>query len=495
MVSFTNMLVNGSLAAIAGFIIYALAVFAIRKYKYREFPSPFVLPILGNLWDTEAPKLIIYLRKQNKVLGNMFTFWPGMSPYLVITDRAAAREVLSDTKVFIKGSDYTEKFHLAFGDGLVTSNGEAHKEGRACLGKFFIKTAIDTKIDMMVSECTRMMDEDFEPHLNEDIDVQHFFHILALRVFGQLCVSVDYGAPENVKLAESINHGVKRGSNVVGEHIVMNLPMSRIFPGVRRVIEICKYIDNHMDDVIEERLNAMHRGESTPDDILAALLAEALPREKMHDHLRTLLCAGHDTTAFFGCYMAFLLSQHPAVQDKVKAELKKVLGDRTDINPADIAELKYCRMVMQETLRLYTVIPFVNRTSVKDHVLKESGKTIPKGTVCLVPLGIMARDGEVWEDPNAFKPERFANITGHTSAKHGYLPFGYGSRTCVGNTLALTEGIVMLSLLMQRYRFLPVKDFKPKVIAGISLVSRNGILVRVVADSGYSAAAPSSGQP
>jgi cytochrome P450 len=400
----------------------------------------------------------------------------------VVAEKVAAREVLSDTKAFVKGADYTEKFHVVFGEGLVTSNGDVHAEGRKCMGKFFIKTSIDTKVDMMVEECQRMMQEAFEPHLGGEVDVQHFFHMLALRVFGRLSISVDYGSEGFKAIAEKVNDGVKFGSNVVGEHIVMNLPMSKIFPRVRKLHKVVKMIDDHMDDVIDARLSAMKRGEETPDDILAALLAEDLPRYKLHDHLRTLLSAGHDTTAFFGCYMAYLLSQHPHVQDKVKAEVKEVLKGRTNITPADIAEMKYCRMVMQETLRLYTIIPFVNRTAVKDHVLKDSGKLIPKGTIVLIPLGIMNRDDDMWESPNDFRPERFDDITAHSSAKHGYLPFGYGSRTCIGNTLALTEGAVMLALLMQKYRFLPVPNFKPNVIAGISLVSKNGIMVKVVAD-------------
>merc|ERR1712070_1084856 len=110
----------------------------------------------------------------------------------------------------------------------------------------------------------------------------------------------------------------------------------------------------------------MHRGDEVPDDMLAAMIGDQLPRSKMHAQLRTLLSAGHDTTAFFGCYMVYLLAQHPEVQDKVKEEVQRVLQGRTELTADDIANLKYCRMVLQETLRLYTVIPFVNRTASKD---------------------------------------------------------------------------------------------------------------------------------
>ena len=135
----------------------------------------------------------------------------------------------------------------------------------------------------------------------------------------------------------------------------------------------------------------------------------------------------------------------------------------------------------------------MNRTASKDVTLKPAANgtekkdpvTIPKGTVVLVPLGNMNRDGDVWDEPNSFRPERFEEITGHSSAKHGFLPFGYGSRTCIGNNLALTEGTIMVALLMQKYRFYPVAGFKPTVIAGISLVSKNGIKIRVESEPAY----------
>ena len=448
--------------------------------------------MVGNLYDPKAPMIITYLKKMAAVHGKMFSFWPGMNPYLVVLERTAAREILSDTKAFVKGSDYTQKFAVVFGEGLVTSNGETHKQDRACLGKYFIKSSIDAQLGMMCREARRMMAEEIDPHLGEAHDIQHFFHMLALRVFGQLSISFDYGRPDRKELATKMNDGIKFGSNVVGESIVLNIPMTPLLPRVRKLHKVVKFVDTHMDEVIDARLEAMHRGEAVPDDVLGAMLADAQPREKLHDQLRTLLSAGHDTTAFFGCYMAHLLAQHPAVQDKVKAEVAAVLGGRDEVTPADVSELKYCRMVMQETLRLYTIIPFVNRTASKDVTLKDSKVVIPAGTVCLVPLGLMNRDPEIFEDPNAFRPERFEDMTAHSSPKHGYLPFGYGSRTCIGNTLALSEGVVMMALLVQKYRLFPVPGMKPEIIAGISLVSKHGVFVRVEREA---AGAASPAQP
>ena len=223
--------------------------------------------------------------------------------------------------------------------------------------------------------------------------------MLALRIFGQFSISKDYGSAENRGIANTINETVKFGSNVVGKHIILNLPMSRIFPRVRKLIQKVQYIDSHLDDVIDDRISLIKQAGAPPDDILDVLLAQATPRETIRHHLRTLLSAGHDTTAFLGCYMAYLLSHHPDVQHEVKKEIGEVLDNgRLPLTSDRMKQLIYCRMVIQETLRLYTIIPFVNRVTTRDYKWEgtdqvlEHGKTIPKGTVLLIGLSTMNRD-------------------------------------------------------------------------------------------------------
>ena len=448
------------------FIICWTSANFIKKTKHlRHFPGPFALPIVGNLYNPSALSIISYIKQMNKIHGKIFTFWPGPSPMLVVSDPNIARLILSNPVTFIKGSDYTEKFSVVFGDGLVTSQGRKHKDDRACFGRYFIGSNINKHLPMFVSETLRMMNEFMEQSLGKDINVEYFFHMLALRMFGKFSLSIDYGDPSNYKIAESINTAVKYGSNVVGEHIVLNIPMSPLFPRVQKLHNIVKWMDKYLDKVIDKRIEDMHNSKKIPEDILDIMLANGIPRDKMHNHLRTLLSAGHDTTAFFGCYMAYLLAKHPKVQDKIKKEISTVLKGINYIESDDIPALKYCRMVMQETLRMYSIIPFVNRTTATDYKIKDKDLVIPRGTVILVALSNMNRDSDIWDKPNEFIPERFHDMKSHCSAKHGYFPFCYGTRTCIGNTLALTEGVVMLALLMQRYYFYPTPGFKPNVIA------------------------------
>ena len=112
----------------------------------------------------------------------------------------------------------------------------------------------------------------------------------------------------------------------------------------------------------------MNQNEITKDNILTALiirhlrdhLGEPLDNrmKQIHEHIRTTLAAGHDTTAFFGCYMAYLLAKHPEVQDKIRNEMNIHITNYNYITESDISKLSYCRCVLQEVLRLYTIIPF-----------------------------------------------------------------------------------------------------------------------------------------
>lgn len=265
------------------------------------------------------------------------------------------------------------------------------------------------------------------------------------------------------------------------------MPVWGFIPRIKSLKNDVSKMHQHVEKIISNR-ESLRRTASTSgwvenDDVLKGMLDIGMPRQEMYEHFTTLLSAGHDTTAFFGCYMAYMLACHPDVQKKVKEEVASVLKGRTDVTPEDAKNMPYTANVMKETLRLYTVIPFVNRTTVKDVELRDNKLKLPAGTTCLVPLCLMNRDGDVWSDPNEFRPERFEGTgISDNSAKHGFLPFGYGSRTCIGNTLALVEGVIMLSLLMQKVTFKPEEGFKPKITAGISLVSGNGIRVMVEVD-------------
>lgn len=487
---------------VVAFLFFTI-IFIRQRVMLRKFSGPFALPLIGNCHDPDALMLMKYLSKLRKRYGNMFTFWAFTKPYLVVCDPAVVRRILSDTKTFCKGSDYTYQFAVAFGEGLVTSNGDKHRKDRAHFGKYFTKMNVNNYMGMFNVKATAaieqmLMDTDnhaCDPHsakkghTNDSVtsskgrvvNVEHFFALLALRVFMQFAIGHDFGGEADKEKEEWLAKAVSDGSWAVGRMITLGLPMWNIFPSVKTIRTGREVLWDEMKKILYKRQEEMAAGgASDKDDCLTVMINEKLPEQEINDHLVTLLSAGHDTTAYFSAYMCYLLAQHPEVQDKLREEIKRVMGGRTDVTADDVTEMKYLLMVMQETLRLYSIIPCVTRACTTETHIKETGVTIPKGSNIMIPMFLINRDPELWDDAAVFKPERFEGSTGYfTSSKAGFFPFGYGSRTCIGNTLAQLESAVFLCHVVMRFQIQEDIGFKPAIFAGISLTTSNGINVRL----------------
>lgn len=421
-------------------IVYFTALFFYQCHVLRAFRGPLAIPLVGNCYQSEALYLLRYLSRLRKRFGKVFTFFAFTKPYLVVCDPLAVRRILSDTKAFVKGVDYTNQFSVAFGEGLVTSNGEKHRKDRATFGKYFIRSNICKymeKVNLKTKDAIAGM-------LSSGVhNIEHFFALLSLRVFMAFAIGYDFG--ERPQREEELCKAVSNGSWAVGRMITLGLPMWDIFPAVAVIRTGREELWRDMQEVVENRKAMLARGEGLDiDDCLAAMINERMNDKDMLDHLTTLLSAGHDTTAYFAAYMCFLLASHQDIQDRLRAEVistvfKDGSMDMSAINLTgdDVGEMKYMQKVMQETLRLYSIIPCVSRLAAYDVHIKEANVTIPAGANLLIPMFLINRDPELWENPSEFNPERFEGRGAEfTSAKNGYFPFGYGTRTCIGNTLA-----------------------------------------------------------
>lgn len=260
---------------------------------------------------------------------------------------------------------------------------------------------------------------------------------------------------------------------------LLGLPMWDVIPMTKTIKEVRSEIWKDMKPVLEERRAALERGECLDvDDCLSAMINEKMSDTEVIDHMVTLICAGHDTTAFFSAYLCLLLAQNPSCQEQLRAEVLNLCGHKDDITADDVTAMKYLQKVMQETLRLYSIIPCVTRQATEEVHIKESDVTIPKDCAVLIPMFLINRDPELWKDPSQFNPDRFAGEGNEfTSARSGFFPFGYGARTCIGNTFAQMESAIFICQLLKKFRLIEKEGFKPAIFAGISLTTSNGIYI------------------
>ncbi len=315
---------------------------------------------------------------------------------------------------------------------------------------------------------------------------------------------------------------ISKGSLAVGETIIFSwLPpfLLHMLPNVKYMKAVRKSLwDDDVKPLVEERRKVIANATAdhpAPDDLLTAMIKENMTEDLMLDHVVTLLSAGHDTTAYFSSYFVYMMSKHPEIQQKLYLSIKEVVDKKhaakcaelveqrnaksspamlkeieeevkkdASISEADINKMFYLTMTMQEVLRNYAIIPQVTRVAAEDVTIKELNLTIPKGVNIFIPMFLINRDEELWENPADFNPDRFKiesenGMWNFTSAKNGFFPFGYGSRVCIGNSLAQMESAIFLCRLMLKYEILPDEKFRPNIMSGISLTTSNGLNVKL----------------
>ncbi|MFD2738113.1 cytochrome P450 [Sulfitobacter aestuarii] len=228
------------------------------------------------------------------------------------------------------------------------------------------------------------------------------------------------------------------------------------------------------DKAIESRAAREHEG---VPDLLDLLLAGEDPETKrrmstaeLRDNLLTFIVAGHETTALTLAWSMYLVAFDQQVQDRARAEAQSVLQGRA-AGAQDVERLPYIRQIIDEALRLYPPAGIVSRTARKPDEL--CGREIRAGETVMIPIYALGRHKQLWEESDAFRPERFADRK--SIDRYAYLPFGDGPRICIGASFALQEAVIILATLLSRFRFTPVPGKEPEPVMILTLRPEGGV--------------------
>lgn len=228
-----------------------------------------------------------------------------------------------------------------------------------------------------------------------------------------------------------------------------------LFNGLeKRFVALCKRRDEFMQELIEEFRrtgggcsSSSGRWDKTMIEILLHLHEtepEYYKDEDIRSLMLTLLQAGVSTSGDTMEWAMSLLLNNPLVLYKAQIEIDNLVGEDRLINESDVAELPYLRCIINETLRMHPVVPFLipHESSQKCTV---GGFNVPRGTMLLVNLKAIQNDPNIWIDPERFRPERFeGGRVGFT-----WMPFGSGRRSCPGEGLAMRVVVLALGALIQ----------------------------------------------
>ncbi len=190
-------------------------------------------------------------------------------------------------------------------------------------------------------------------------------------------------------------------------------------------------------------LRAMSR--PNPDGADASVDAAAFRNEAA-----VLFMAGHETTANTLAWVWFLLSQDAATEQRLHAEVDAVVAADGPARFEDLARLPFTRAVVEETLRLYPPVPLQARQATG--AMTVGDRSVKSGDLVILNAWTLHRHRLLWEDADAFKPDRFMPGGSGIPSRYAYVPFSIGPRVCTGAAFGLTEAVLCLATLARQYR-------------------------------------------
>ncbi|WP_417810020.1 cytochrome P450 [Thioclava sp.] len=242
---------------------------------------------------------------------------------------------------------------------------------------------------------------------------------------------------------------------------------------------IVRELKRHADAAISAR-NAGH-AKDRPDllDLLKGAsdpeTGRAMNAAELRDNLLTFIVAGHETTALTLAWALYLCAFDPAIQTAAREQGQDVLGGRV-AGVEDLDAMPLIQQIVQESLRLYPPAGFLSRTAQKpDRLL---GREVRRGDTVMLPIYALHRHHALWDEPDAFRPGRFANPT---HDHYAFLPFGAGPRICIGAGFALQEAGIILATLLSRFRFSAVAGREPVPEMILTTRPKGGIWLTVEA--------------
>jgi len=260
----------------------------------------------------------------------------------------------------------------------------------------------------------------------------------------------------------------------------VNIPANWPTPRNKRATREYDFLDSLVYRIISERKaqpSSNHR-----NDLLSMLMGamdedgSQMSPKQLRDETMTLFLAGHETTALTLAWTWYLLSQNPTAETRLHEELRGTLGGRPPA-VADLGRLPYLHAVVNEVLRLYPPAYLLARTAIAPFTI--GGYDFGPGETVLMSQWVMHRDSRYYDEPDAFRPERWLDGLVDRLPPGAYFPFGDGPRRCIGQGFAMLESALVIGTLAQQFQFrlAPGRPVVPEPL--VTLRPKHGIAMTI----------------
>ena len=437
-------------------------------------PGPRGLPYLGVL--VRQRHVLEFLSKTARDYGDISQIRMGARDVVLLNHPDLIRDVLvTQQHSFHKGRGL-EWAKVWLGEGLLTSEAPLHTRQRRLAQPAFHRQRIGSYGTVMTQAATRCRDRWID---GGTVDLSREMMALTLDIAGQTLFGASLHT-EAPRVAEAM-------ATIMAQFPRFRLPYGRLLQKLplasnARFDAALRFLDEFVAKIVHERRkSAEDRG-----DLLSMMLeardvegdGSGMSDQQLRDEIMTMLLAGHETTANALIWTWYLLSQNPEAEAAFHQEIDRVLDGGRPPTFEDLPALTYTEQVLAESIRLYPPAWGFGRRTINP--VKLGGYTLPSGRYLITIPYVTHRDPRWFPDPERFDPARFTPEARAARPKFAYFPFGGGARSCIGESFAWMEGVLVLATLGQRWRMelVPGHPVVPEPL--ITLRSKHGMPMRLV---------------
>eukprot|EP00531_Pseudo-nitzschia_arenysensis_P017953 CAMPEP_0116142500 /NCGR_PEP_ID=MMETSP0329-20121206/14942_1 /TAXON_ID=697910 /ORGANISM="Pseudo-nitzschia arenysensis, Strain B593" /LENGTH=616 /DNA_ID=CAMNT_0003637741 /DNA_START=94 /DNA_END=1944 /DNA_ORIENTATION=- len=463
---------------------------------YGGYPSLDGCPLAeGEIGDIADGTMFIGLQNYYQNYGSPYKLCFGPKSFLVISDPIQAKHLLKDANKNYDKGILAEILKPIMGKGLIPADPATWKTRRPQIVPAFHRKWLEYMIGEfgycngpLIDSLNKLADT------TGKVEMEEKFCSVALDIIGKSVFNYDFGSvTEESPVIKAVYSAL-----VEAEHRSMtpapywDLPFAnQLVPRLRKFNSDLDLLNDVLDDLITgakktrseediEQLEARNYAEAEDPSMLRFLVdmrGADIDNKQLRDDLMTMLVAGHETTAAVLTWALFEISKNPEIKAKILEEIDRVVGDRHPTYE-DIKEMKYVRLVISETLRMYPQPPLlIRRCRTEDSLPAGGGReaTVIRGMDIFLPLYNIHRDERFWPNPDTFDPERFTRpyknpdvpewngfdpekwskllYPNEVASDFAFMPFGAGARKCVGDEFAVMEAVVTLAMTLRRFEF------------------------------------------
>lgn len=401
--------------------------------------------------------------------GDTFRLQIGLGKSVIFSRDAGLVEYVlqKNQKNYVKSEIQTKDLVKYVGEGLLTSEGELWKKQRKLIQPAFHKKQLANLMDSIKEA---ICDEYEKIEAEKEIDVFPIFNDLAF----QTVVKSLFSSAANQTEINRLQYITEATQQMLVKEL--RQPYLGWWFSLSGKIDSYLQLTQEARSILRTIVHERQASGDRYDDLLDMLLdakyddGNFMDEDQLIDEILILFTAGHETTSNSLTFTAQLLAQNPEWQETIFGEISTLKKESEDLMSL-VTKAEKTQQVIEESMRLYPPAYFIDRVNIEADEF--NGLHFEPGSNLLFSLHEVHRHPDLWEDPDAFKPERFAE--GGRKFSSQYFPFGAGPRKCIGNNFAMFEMIIAVGELVSDYKILPVSseiDIKPL----ITLKPNNAIL-------------------